>query len=211
MIKSKEDYKFYLEADKIALEIPHKRRAFSPDEIWRYQRLLRKVEYFINCKKKSTIWRPYTFYLKLRLRRLGIKLGFLIPPNVFGPGLSIAHFGTLIVNPKVRVGENCRIHNCVHIATQCHAKGEPDRCPTIGNNVFIGPGSVIVGEITIADNIVIGANSFVNSSFLEPGITIAGAPAKKVSDKGFDRCFHKATEVLRKELSNSQNLSSTVK
>jgi serine O-acetyltransferase len=199
MITSKADYKFYLEADKIASQNIDRWDDFFLNSVWRYQRLLRKFEYFINCKK-SIIWKPYKYYLKFKLNRLGTKLSFVIPPNVFGPGLSIAHYGTLIVNAHVRVGENCRIHNCVHIATQCHPREEPDKCPKIGNNVFIGPGSVIVGDITIADNIVIGANSYVNSSFLEPGITIAGAPAKKVSNKGYDRCYSKATEILRKRM-----------
>ena len=43
---------------------------------------------------------------------------------------------------------------------------------------------MIVGKIHIADNIAIGANSFVARSFFEEGITIAGAPAKKISEKG---------------------------
>jgi serine O-acetyltransferase len=198
MIKSKTDYKFYLKADKIALQNTHRWHDYFLNYIWCYQRLLRKLEYFINCKK-SPIWKPYIYYLKFRLtRQLGTKLGFVIPPNVFGPGLSIAHIGTIIVNPNVRVGENCRIHNCVHLGTKAHPKEESDRCPKIGNNVFIGPGSVIVGDINIADNIAIGANSYVNSSFLEPGITIAGAPAKKVRNKGFNRCYYKATNILRK-------------
>jgi serine O-acetyltransferase len=193
------DYTFYLEADKIALNISTPWKEYFANDIWRYQRLLRKIEYFLNCKK-LIIWRPYIKYLNFRRKRLGIRLGFDIPPNVFGPGLSIAHYGTIIVNPFSRVGENCRIHNCVHIATQCHPRGEPEKCPTIGNNVFIGPGSVIVGDIEIADNIAIGANSYVNKSFLESGITIAGAPAKKISDKGSENCYFKATEDLRKRL-----------
>jgi serine O-acetyltransferase len=207
MIKSKADYKFYLEADKIASQNTDSWYDLFFNSVWQYQRLLRKFEYIINCKR-SIFWKPYRYYLKFRLLRLGTNLGFVIPPNVFGPGLSIAHYGTIIVNANVKVGENCRIHNCVHIATQCHPRGEPDKCPTIGNNVFIGPGSVIVGDITIADNIVIGANSYVNSSFIESGITIAGAPAKKVSNRGFDRCYSKATEILRKKMNRVSQLDS---
>jgi serine O-acetyltransferase len=124
-------------------------------------------------------------------------LGFIIPLNVFGAGLSIAHSGPIIVNDLARVGENCRIHNCVHIATNAHPVGEKDTVPHIGNNVFIGPGAVIFGDIEIADNIVIGANSVVNKSFLEEGITIAGVPAKKISNKGFDSCYKRSTEILR--------------
>lgn len=196
MIKSKEDYDFYIDADIIALCISRNLKNILFNDIWHFQKILRKLEYYLNCKN-SLIWKPYIIYLKYRCYSLGKSLGFSIPPNVFGPGLSIAHYGTIIVNPGARIGENCRIHNCVHIGTQC---GERYKSPKIGNNVFIGPGVVVVGDITIADGIAIGANSFVNKSFFEKGITIAGSPAKKVSDRGFEKCFHKSTDILREQL-----------
>ena len=49
----------------------------------------------------------------------------------------------------------------------------------IGNNVYIGTSARILGNITIADNVVIGANAVVTKSIAEPGITVAGIPAKK--------------------------------
>lgn len=54
---------------------------------------------------------------------------------------------------------------------------------TIGDNVFIGTGAKIIGDISIANNVVIGANSVVCKSIEEPGITVAGIPAKKISEK----------------------------
>lgn len=50
--------------------------------------------------------------------------------------------------------------------------------------MYIGPGAKIFGDIFIADNIAIGANAVVNKSFYESNITIAGVPAKKISNKG---------------------------
>ena len=200
MIESREDYLFFLRADEIALDIdrswPNFILAYFFNPIWHFQRLLRKFEYYKNCKQ-SLFWKPYVLYLNYRVHSSGQRLGFEIPPNVFGPGLGIAHIGTLIVNGDVRVGENCRIHSCTYLATQ--ATGKNDDCPTIGNNVFIGPCTVIVGKIHIADDIAVGANSYVAHSFLEDGISIAGAPAKKVSNKGsHGMCrFQRATEILR--------------
>jgi serine O-acetyltransferase len=209
MIQSKKDYQFYLEADAIALGVnknwPKIFIEYFVNDIWKFQKLLRKLEYFKNCKH-SILWKPYIFWLDYRVICFGQKLGFEIPPNVFGPGLGIAHIGTLIVNNNVRVGENCRIHTCTYIATQ--ATGKNIDCPTIGNNVFIGPCSVIVGKIKIANNIAIGANSFVDQSFLEEGITIAGAPAKKVSEKGsFGLCtIQRATDILKNKKKGSGEL-----
>lgn len=48
---------------------------------------------------------------------------------------------------------------------------------------MIGSGAKIIGNVKIADNCVIGANSVVIKDFLEEGITIAGVPAKKISNR----------------------------
>lgn len=52
--------------------------------------------------------------------------------------------------------------------------------PIIGNNVYIGPGAILFGDITIADNVSIGANATVNRSFTESNVVIAGTPAEIV-------------------------------
>ena len=54
--------------------------------------------------------------------------------------------------------------------------------PIIGDNVWIGPGAKLFGKIIIGNNCQIGANAVVNKSFEEEGITIAGVPAKKISN-----------------------------
>jgi serine O-acetyltransferase len=195
MIKSKNDYEFYLAADKLALAIKHKHPRIFRDYTWRFERLLRKVEYLENCKN-NPIDRLVCLQAKFSLQKLSEKLGFAIPRNVFGPGLSIAHGGPILVHSKAVVGENCRIDRCVSIGSIYF----PTPAPIIGNNVYIGPGVVIDGEIEIADGIAIGANSYVNKSFKESNITIAGCPAKKISDKGSLNCWFRATEILRKGL-----------
>lgn len=179
MIASRIDLKEYMEADRAQLG----RRGGVPspvDYIWRYERLLRKTEYWKNtaCHPVSVV--VYKLY-RLRLARMGAKLGFSIPLNVFGKGLSIAHVGTIVVNSHVRVGERCRIHVGVNIGTSA---GFSDRAPKIGDDAYIGPGAKIYGDIEVADRIAIGANAVVNKSFTTPGTSIAGVPAVKVGDKG---------------------------
>jgi serine O-acetyltransferase len=195
-INSKQGLRFYLEADRLALRMQSNtatRRITDAlgitNLIWRYLRLLRTAEYVRNCKTPSLYKLTVEKYLAFRLQRLGLVLGFDIPLNVFGPGLRLVHSGTIIVNTNARVGANCELHNLVHIAQNLHIaqKGaESDKAPTIGDNVFIGPGARVIGDITIADGIVIGANSVVTKSFYETNITIAGVPARKISDRGSD-------------------------
>jgi serine O-acetyltransferase len=198
MIKSKQDYRYYLEADRIALGKKRKKPMLFFDEVWVFQRLLRKVEYYKNCKN-SSFYRPYYYYLYLKFYLLSLFLGFHIKPNVFGPGLSISHPGTIVVNGSARVGANCRIHVCTVIGTKA---GSEDVTPKIGNNVYIGPGAKIFGDIVIADGIAIGANSVVTRSFTEPNIGIAGVPARKINDKGSEKLVARATEILNDRLKN---------
>jgi serine O-acetyltransferase len=191
MIQSKEDYLYYLEADRLSLGIKGTLGEFFLHDIWKFERCLRKVEYYQNCRN-TLFWKPYRIFLNFRFRSLSTRLGFFILPNVFGPGLSIGHPGTLIINGAAKVGKNCRIHTCVYIATKA---GHTTKAPVIGNNVYIGPGAKIFGEIEIADGIAIGANSVVNKSFVEPDITIGGVPARKISDKGSEGLLIRGTQI----------------
>lgn len=190
MILNKEEYKYYLYCDAIALGRDSKKTKFFGDEIWKFERLLRKCEYFYNCKK-DIISKIYYQYLKYKFHNLSIRLGFSIPLNVFGPGLSIAHYGTIIVNGKAKIGKNCRIH----ARTTIGASNGNKAAPNIGDNVYIGTGATLIGNIHIGNNVAIGANSFVNKSFNEDNITIAGIPAKKISN---NNSFHSMNKLLKK-------------
>jgi len=193
MIRTKDDLKYYLNADAIALRKYGKCPLLSRDDIWKFQRLLRKTEYLKNTIRTKISFKYIRFrFLSFKLSRLGRLLGFSIPLNTCGPGLSIAHRGTLVINDGVRLGANVRLHVCVNIGTNAGSK----LSPMIGNNVYIGPGAKIFGDIHIADGIAIGANSVVNKSFLERNISIAGIPARKISDKGSKNLVRRATDIL---------------
>lgn len=201
MIQSFSDYQFYLEADKVSLRIEEALKLKSDFaiaellEIWKFQRLLRKIEYYKNCKcQESLVWLPFYKLLFFRFIRLSEKLGYSIPPNVFGPGLCIKHRGTIVIAETAKIGANCNIHVCVNIGV---AAGAPHQVPKIGNNVYIAPGVKIFGDLEIADGIAIGANAVVNKSFREPGIAIAGIPAQKINSKGSEGIVRKATELVK--------------
>jgi len=179
MIKSRKDYLAYLEDDRISLNRSKTIKEFMFDDIWRFQRLMRKLEYLTNCKKNRLI----RMFVAYQYRNQGRKLGFSIPINVFGSGLSIAHSGTIVVNSGAKVGTNCRLHVCVNIGTEA---GKGTEAPSIGDNCYISPGVKMFGKIEIGPNMVIGANAVVNKSFPIGNTTIAGVPAKVISDKTSD-------------------------
>jgi len=182
MIKSKQEYLKYLDRDFYALygNKTSKSKFYlkMTDGCLKYQSILRKCEYYRNCKK-DIFSKLYYVFLKLKLRKCRFKYGFEIPENVCEEGLSIAHIGNIIINSKAKIGKNCRIHVGVNIG--CGARGEG--VPTIGDNCYIGPGAKLFDNIVIGDNTVIGANAVVNKSFPEGNMTIGGIPAKKISDK----------------------------
>ncbi|MCU4158051.1 hypothetical protein J1N10_18900 [Carboxylicivirga sp. A043] len=178
MIKSRDELnRFYL-ADKIAL----KEHAYAPKwrnlifgegDIYHFQLLLRKVEYYHN-KNKNIFEKIFLSYLYRKYIKKSQLLGFTIPLNVISQGLSIAHRGYIVINPEARIGVNCRIHPGVVIGEK-HGKS-----PKIGDNVYIGPGAKIFGGVTIANGVKIGANAVVNKSIIEENVTVVGIPAQVI-------------------------------
>lgn len=192
MIASKADYRFFLDADRVALCTGRKRPWFI-DDTWRFQRLLRKVEYYLNCKR-SPWHRAYLRLLCLRYHLLAQKLGFTIWPNTCGPGLCLAHRGSILISSRTRIGENCRIHAHTTIGTEVRFG---DKAPQIGDNVYIGPGAKLFGDIVIGDDVAIAANAVVNRSFEAPRQTIGGVPARRISGKGTNGLLLRATDIVR--------------
>ncbi|TDS13786.1 serine O-acetyltransferase [Sphingobacterium paludis] len=138
-----------------------------------FVRALRKEEYYTFYKPNKLL----KYYYARRKNSLGRKLGFFIPAGCFGPGLKIYHYGSILINPKTRVGKNCTIHgNCC-----LGSKGVyPDDSPVIGDNVDIGQGAQVLGGIMIADGVKIGAGAIVTKSILEQNVTVVGIPARIV-------------------------------
>lgn len=141
----------------------------------RHQQFLRKGEYHAN-----TGHRLRSIYYRFRVKRIQNRYCLHIARNCCGRGLRILHLGPILMNGHITVGENCSIH----INTSIVAGGSNNGVPTVGDNVSIGVGAVILGDVYVADGIAIGANAVVNKSFTEPNIAIAGVPARKISDNG---------------------------
>jgi serine O-acetyltransferase len=139
---------------------------------FRYMYLLRRAS---KCKKYSLMRLFFTF-LKTRY---SYKYGFQIPTATeIGEGFYIGHYGTIVINGKARIGKNCNIAHGVTIGQA--NRGKLKGCPTIGDNVWIGTGSVIVGNINLGSNVLIAPNSFVNIDIPDNSLVI-GNPCKIVS------------------------------
>lgn len=180
MIKTKKDLRRYLAMDRYAQELDDGHKVEWPQtDIWKFQKYLRHHEYYNNIASRSPVRRLLLAYYRYKHNLWGRRLGFEVPINVFGAGLRINHIGYLVVNPHARIGKYCDIHQGVNIGQQGSSRYD---VPTLGDNVWIGPGAKLFGRIHIPDDCQIGANAVVNKSVREKGVTIAGVPARKITD-----------------------------
>ena len=133
--------------------------------------LLRKTEYYTNTGRRLLALLYHARLMKFQNRHV-----LHVPLNSCGKGLWISHVFPLCMNGNVTVGEYCRIMPNVSVI----GDDAYDLAPTVGDHVTLGIGCTLIGGITIADGITVGAGAVVTKSLLEPGITIAGVPAKKL-------------------------------
>lgn len=102
----------------------------------------------------------------------------LSPEAKLNKGLRIVHASDIIIGPLALMGEDCILYNGVTLGNR--KGGNNDGMPVLGNKVLVGTGAKLLGKIMIGDDVNIGANSVVLTSF-DNG-TIVGIPAKKIKD-----------------------------
>lgn len=116
-------------------------------------------------------------------RKISYKYNIDIPLTVkIGSGLLMPHNGPIVVNLNAEIGKNCTLHPCTLIGGQ-RGKG----VPKIGDNVFIGHGAKIIGNVKVADWTFICPNTVVVKD-TEEGTTISGIPAKILNSEGQKNC-----------------------
>jgi serine O-acetyltransferase len=130
---------------------------------------------FLRLAKNTPPPPPLRFLFKCIRRYLTIKYGYEISEDtVIGSGLAIVHLGGIAINKKAVIGKNCTIYKGVTIGGA--AKDGVVYAPKIGNCVWIGANSTLVGKITIGNNVLIASNAFVNRDVPDNSLVI-GNPA----------------------------------
>ncbi len=158
---------FYRESGKWLSTTQIWKKCFSPNLHFVY--ILRKAQKYKNTFILKSFW-------KLVVRHYQIKYGYQIYPETeIGEGLYLGHWGALVINPNAKIGKNCNIAQGVTIGQQNRGKNEG--YPVIGDEVWIGTNAVIVGGITIGNNVLIVPNSYVNFDVPSNSVVL-GNPAK---------------------------------
>lgn len=132
------------------------------------------------------------------------------PAAVIGRGFFIDHGMGVVIGETTIIGENVTIYQGVTLGGTGKEKGK--RHPTIGNNVVIGAGAKVLGNITIGDNSYIGSNAVVIKD-VPHNSTVVGVPGRitrqdgKKIDVGLDHIhvldpLLQDIEELKKRLDN---------
>lgn len=199
-IKTKKELRFFLKADRMMNRGCFQRgfnhclrEFFIPDPMMDF---LASMRYYSYYKDKNVLQRLYWGY---KFRRYSLKLGFSINEDVFGYGLVIPHYGTIVVGGGNNIGNYAVLHT-----STCITAGEKN----IGDGLYCSTGVIITANVCLGDYIKIGANSLVNKNLSESLKMIAGNPAsiRKDTEPWFmDNRYqmrHEKVELLKKNTFN---------
>lgn len=144
-------------------------------EIGKYVILCRKAGYYTNNRKGLWNWVLCVYYTRKK-NKMGQKVNIEFGPNEFGRRLRIYH-GNVVVNGYCHIGDDCSLYGSNCIGNKGVGYDLKD-VPQIGNNVSIGVGTKVIGNIKINDGISISSVSLVNKNLEESNSLYAGIPVR---------------------------------
>jgi serine O-acetyltransferase len=147
------DYKRY-GINSIGFSVLCRTFILMPNPGLKYMTIFRLTQHF---RRRN---RPLFYFFFLWLRCLKVKYGFDISYRTqIGNGFYIGHFGNVVIHGDTIIGNNCNISQGITFGVS--NTGSRIGVPKIGNNVFVGPGACIFGNINIGNHATIGANAVV--------------------------------------------------
>jgi serine O-acetyltransferase len=105
------------------------------------------------------------------------------PGAKIGDGFFIDHGMGVVIGETSEIGDNVTLYQGVTLGGTSHQRTK--RHPTLGNNVVVGVGAQLIGDITIGDNTKVGAGSVVVNS-APANATVIGVPGRVVAVRNPD-------------------------
>jgi serine O-acetyltransferase len=116
----------------------------------------------------------FSLAYRILFKLVQVLTGIELPCEVqLGRNFVIDHFGGIVISGYAKFGDDCRIRNGVVVGL---GKVDEPCAPSIGNNVDIGSGAKVLGNVVIGDNVLIGANAVVICDVPSNSIAV-GVPA----------------------------------
>lgn len=149
------DYRRYLQAQGGHGPVAHVQAAleygFLATLVYRYGRFCRRI-------RPRLLSLPFKLLYRMLAVPCDLLLGISLSTNAdIGPGLYIGHYGGIFLHGDM--GPNCSVGQGVTIGYK--GAGRSTRPPRIGRDVYIGTSAVIVGDVSVGDGAIIGANTTV--------------------------------------------------
>lgn len=153
----------------------------------RFQKYLRKCQ----CSKGNIFRLLYKFIYCGLAKKNHIEIS---TSTIIGGGLYIGHPFCITINPAAVIGNNCNIHKGVTIGQE--NRGVRQGAPVIGNEVWIGVNSTIVGKINIGNDVLIAPNSYVNCDIPNHSIVFGNPCIIKYKDNATEGYINRKCNVL---------------
>ena len=160
--------------------------------IYKNDPAVRNIEFLLYPGLHAIIMHRFThFFWKLKIPfipRLISQInrflsGIEIHPGAkIGKGFFIDHGIGVVIGETTEIGDNCVLFHNVTLGGTGKHKGK--RHPTLGRNVMIGTGAILLGPIKVGSNVRIGANTFILMHNVPDNVTVAGVPGRIVKRNG---------------------------
>ena len=192
------DLRFYWKSDCYRLSgctrWPSILKRFVADPRYTYVFIVRTCRYLSQYKGHVLLSIPF-WCVRLLLHRYSYKWSIEIPWGTeIGPGLQVVHCSGIVISVKVRLGRNCTISQGVTLGLT--ERGLKQGAPVVGDDVYIGPGAKIIGNVHVGNNVAIGANCVVTGDVSDNAVVV-GVPGKTISFAGAAE-YVKRTDYTRK-------------
>jgi serine O-acetyltransferase len=160
--------------------------------IYRNDPAVRNIEFLLYPGLHAVIMHRFThFFWRLKIPFLPRLLsqisrfwtGIEMHPGAkIGKGFFIDHGMGVVIGETTEIGDNCVLFHNVTLGGTGKHKGK--RHPTLGNNVMVGTGAILLGPINVGNNVKIGANTFILMQDVPDNTTVAGTPGRIVRING---------------------------
>jgi serine O-acetyltransferase len=176
-------YRFYVQADLFrysgAVTFSSFLRHFFLTPGFKYTFIMRTARFL---RDLGPLAFPVFILTRSLLWHYQFRYGISIPYDTdIGYGLYIGHFGGIVVNYRARIGNNCNLNQGVCIGITYG--GKFPGVPVIQNKVYLAPGSIVMGGITVGDNVAVGANCVIGKPVPDNAVVV-GVPGEVVSLNG---------------------------